>query len=124
MKERGHGRIVNVSSVTFFDRLRRCCSTTSPRRAGIVGFTRALAHGRSGRTGSRSTRSRPGAFPTDAEKIHPDPEGYNQWVLDQQCIKRRGTPEDIGNLVVFLASDASSFITGQTIEIDGGWAMH
>jgi NAD(P)-dependent dehydrogenase (short-subunit alcohol dehydrogenase family) len=45
-------------------------------------------------------------------------------VLDQQCVKRRGTPQDIGSLVVFLASDASSFITGQTVVIDGGWAMH
>ena len=45
-------------------------------------------------------------------------------MLEQQSIKRRGTPEDIGNLVAFLASDAASFITGQTIEIDGGWAMH
>ena len=66
----------------------------------------------------------PGAFPTDAEKIHPDPEGYNQYVLDSQSIKRRGTPDDIGNLVVFLSSDASSFITGQLIQIDGGWVMH
>ena len=66
----------------------------------------------------------PGAFPTDAEKIHPDPESYTQWVLDQQCLKRRGAPEDIGSLVVFLSSDASSFITGQTVAIDGGWAMH
>jgi 3-oxoacyl-[acyl-carrier protein] reductase len=66
----------------------------------------------------------PSAFTTDAGKIHPDPEGYNRLVLDQQSIKRRGTPEDIGNLVAFLASDAASFITGQTIQIDGGWAMH
>ena len=54
----------------------------------------------------------PGAFPTDAEKIQPDPEGYNSWVLEQQCLQRRGAPDDIGNLVVFLSSDASSFITG------------
>jgi NAD(P)-dependent dehydrogenase (short-subunit alcohol dehydrogenase family) len=45
-------------------------------------------------------------------------------VLEQQAIKRRGTPEDIGNLAVFLASDASSFITGQLFQIDGGWVMH
>ena len=37
---------------------------------------------------------------------------------------RPGTPEDIGNLMTFLASDASGFITGQMIEIDGGWMMH
>jgi NAD(P)-dependent dehydrogenase (short-subunit alcohol dehydrogenase family) len=66
----------------------------------------------------------PGAFPTDAEKIHPNPAEYNQWILDQQSLKRRGAPDDIGNLVVFLASDASSFVTGQVIEIDGGWFMH
>ncbi len=44
-------------------------------------------------------------------------------MLDNQSIKRRGTPDDIGNLVVFLASDAASFITGQMIQIDGGWVM-
>ena len=40
-------------------------------------------------------------FPDVEILIHPDPEGYNRWVLDQQSIKRRGTPEDIGNLVAF-----------------------
>ena len=65
-----------------------------------------------------------GRVPTDAEKIHPDPEDYNHWVLDQQSIKRRGTPENIGNLVAFLVRDAASLITGQTVEVDGGWAMH
>jgi 3-oxoacyl-[acyl-carrier protein] reductase len=88
-----------------------------------VGFTRALAR-EVGPEGVTVNAIAPGAFPTDAEKIHPNPEEYNQWVLDQQSLKRRGTPEDIGNLTVFLASDASSFITGQTIGINGGWAMH
>jgi 3-oxoacyl-[acyl-carrier protein] reductase len=122
MKERGHGHIVNVSSVTFligFDMLLDYVSS----KGGIVGFTRALAH-EVGRDGIAVNAIAPGAFPTDAEKIHHDPEGYNEWVLDHQCIKRRGTPDDIGGLVVFLSSDASSFITGQTVAIDGGWAMH
>ena len=122
MKERGGGHIVNVSSVTFligFDMLLDYVSS----KGGIIGFTRALAH-EVGVDGISVNAIAPGAFPTDAEKIHPDPEGYNQWALDQQCIKRRGTPEDIGNLVVFLSSGASSFITGQTVAIDGGWAMH
>ena len=92
-------------------------------KGGVVGFTRALAH-EVGPDGITVNAIAPGAFPTDAEKIHPDPEGYNRWVLDQQCLQRRGTPDDVGNLVVFLASDASSFITGQTVAIDGGWAMH
>ena len=92
-------------------------------KGGIIGFTRALGR-ELGPEGITVNAISPGAFPTDAEKIHPNPEQYNQWILDQQSLKRRGTPEDIGNLAVFLASDASSFITGQTIEIDGGWAMH
>ena len=122
MKERGRGHIVNVSSVTFLIGFEMLLDYDSSK-GGIVGFTRALAH-EVGPDGITVNAVAPGAFPTDAEKIHPDPEGYNQWALDQQCIKRRGTPRDIGSLVVFLSSDASEFITGQTIAIDGGWAMH
>ena len=66
----------------------------------------------------------PGAFPTAAEAIHADPEGYNRHILEQQALKRRGRPEDIGHAVLFLASEAASFITGQTLAVDGGWAMH
>ncbi len=122
LKERGRGHIVNVSSVTFLIGFELLLDYVASK-GGIVGFTRALAH-EVGPDGITVNAIAPGAFPTDAEKIHPDPEGYNQWALDQQCLKRRGTPEDIGNLVVFLSSDASSFITGQTVVIDGGWAMH
>jgi NAD(P)-dependent dehydrogenase (short-subunit alcohol dehydrogenase family) len=122
LKERGRGHIVNVSSITFMVGFEMLLDYVSSKGA-IVGFTRALAH-EVGPEGITVNAIAPGAFPTDAEKIHPDPEGYNQWALEQQCIKRRGTPQDIGNLVVFLASDASSFITGQTVVIDGGWAMH
>jgi NAD(P)-dependent dehydrogenase (short-subunit alcohol dehydrogenase family) len=122
MKERGGGHIVNMASITFLVGFEMLLDYVSSK-GGIVGFTRALAH-EVGPEGITVNAIAPGAFPTDAEKIHPDPEGYNQWALDQQCIKRRGTPADIGNLVVFLASDASSFITGQTVAIDGGWAMH
>lgn len=122
MVERGHGRIVNVASITVFGKLPMLLSYVSSK-GGVVGFTRALAR-ELGPEGVTVNAISPGAFPTDAEKIHPDPESYDHWILDQQSLKRRGTPEDIGNLAVFLASDASSFITGQLFEIDGGWHMH
>lgn len=122
MRERGHGRIVNLTSITFFVGFAMLLDYVSSK-GGIIGFTRGLAR-ELGPEGITVNAISPGAFPTDAEKIHPNPEQYNQWVLDQQSLKRRGTPEDIGSLAVFLASDASSFITGQTIEIDGGWVMH
>jgi 3-oxoacyl-[acyl-carrier protein] reductase len=122
MKERGWGRIVNVASATYFLGFANLLDYVSSK-GGVVGFTRTLAR-EIGSDGVTVNAISPGAFPTVAESIHPHPEEYNQWVLDQQSIKRRGRPEDIGNLVAFLASDASSFITGQTIEIDGGWVMH
>ena len=122
MRERGGGRIVNLSSVTFFVGLSHLLDYVSSK-GGVIGLTRALAR-EVGPAGVTVNAIAPGAFPTDAEKIHPNPEQYERWVLDQQSLKRRGTPEDVGNLVVFLASDAASFITGQTIVIDGGWAMH
>ncbi len=122
MKERGRGRIVNVASVTFFGGVPMLLDYVASK-GGIVGFTRALAR-EVGPDGITVNTLSPGAFPTDAEKIHPDPEGYNRAILDAQSIKRRGTPEDVGNLATFLASDAASFITGQMIEIDGGWMMH
>ncbi len=122
MKERGRGHIVNISSITFLIGFAMLLDYVSSKGA-IVGFTRSLAS-EVGPDGITVNAIAPGAFPTDAEKIHPNPDEYNQWVLDQQSIKRRGTPADIGNLVVFLSSDASSFVTGQTVVIDGGWTMH
>jgi 3-oxoacyl-[acyl-carrier protein] reductase len=122
MVERGHGRIINLTSVTFFTGMAMLLDYVSSK-GGIIGFTRALGR-ELGPEAITVNAISPGAFPTDAEKIHPNPEQYNQWILDQQSLKRRGTPADIGNLAVFLAGEASSFITGQTIEIDGGWAMH
>jgi len=121
MKDKSRGNIVNVASITFFIGWTLLMDYVASK-GGIVGFTRTLAR-EVGPDNINVNAIAPGAFPTDAEKIHPDQEGYNRWVLEQQSIKRRGTPEDIGNLVTFLSSNASSFITGQTIEIDGGWMM-
>jgi NAD(P)-dependent dehydrogenase (short-subunit alcohol dehydrogenase family) len=122
MQRRGGGRIVNISSITFllgFPLLIHYVSS----KGGIVGFTRALAR-EVGPDNITVNCLVPGAFPTAAEAIHADPEGYNRHVLEQQALKRRGRPEDIGHAVLFLASEAASFITGQTIAVDGGWAMH
>jgi 3-oxoacyl-[acyl-carrier protein] reductase len=122
MAARGYGRIVNLSSITYMIGFKGLLSYVASK-GGVVAFTRALAR-EVGPDGITVNAIAPGAFPTDAEKIHPNPEQYTQWILEQQSLKRRGTPEDIGNAVVVLASDAASFITGQTIVVDGGWAMH
>ncbi len=122
MVTRGHGRIVNMASITLHGGWEHLLSYVTSKGA-VMAFTRALAR-ELGPEGITVNCISPGAFPTDAEKIHPDPEGYTRFILERQSLKRRGTPDDIGNLVTFLASDAASFITGQMIGIDGGWVMH
>lgn len=122
LKASGNGRIVNLASITAFIGMTHLLAYVSSK-GGVIAFTRALGR-ELGPEGVTVNAIAPGAFPTDAEKIHPNPEEYNAWILEQQSLKRRGTPDDIGNLVVFLAGDGSSFITGQTICIDGGWVMH
>lgn len=122
IREGGRGRIINVASITFLIGWSGFLDYVSSKGA-VIGFTRTLAR-EVGPDGITVNAISPGAFPTDAERVHPDQEALNRRILDAQCLKRRGTPEDVGNLVAFLASDRSSFITGQTIEIDGGWAMH
>ena len=122
LMERGNGRVINVASITFFGGTPFLLDYVASK-GGIVGFTRALAR-EVGPDRITVNTVAPGAFPTAAERIHPDQEGYNRLILDAQSLKRRGTPADVGNLVTFLAGDAASFITGQMILIDGGWMMH
>ena len=123
MKMRGGGKIVNTSSITFFlgqwGQLLDYVST----KGAVVGFTRALAR-EVGVDNITVNCIAPGAFPTDAEKIHPDPEAYTARILQNQAIQRRGRPEDIANAALFFASPMSDFITGQSLLVDGGWASN
>lgn len=121
MKRNGYGRIINIASITFYGGWARLAPYVTSK-GGLVGLTRALAR-ELGEFGITVNAISPGAFPTDAEKIHPDPEGYNRMVLDSQSVKRRGHAGDIANAVAFFASRQSGFITGQTLNVDGGWSM-
>ena len=122
MRAQGWGRIINLSSITFYGGWGNLLPYVASKGA-LVGTTRALAR-ELGPYGITVNCVSPGAFPTAAEAIHPDPAGYNAFVLERQSIKHRGHAIDIANALLFLASDASRFITGQTLAVDGGWYMN
>ncbi|ABR64461.1 SDR family oxidoreductase [Sinorhizobium medicae] len=122
MRAQGWGRIVNIASVTVYGGWSHLAPYVQSKGA-LVGLTRAWAR-EFGAYGVTVNAVSPGAFPTDAEKIHSDPESYTRFVLDHQAIKRRGDACDIANALTFLISDAAGFITGQTLNVDGGWVMH
>lgn len=121
MKRISRGRIINISSVTISGGWSDLAPYVQSKMA-LVGLTRAWAR-EFGKHNITVNAVAPGAFPTDAEKIHPDLVAYEKRIYEAQALQRRGRPEDIANILMFLASDASSFITGQTIHIDGGWVM-
>jgi NAD(P)-dependent dehydrogenase (short-subunit alcohol dehydrogenase family) len=121
MKTRGWGRIVNIASVTMYGGW-ALLSPYVASKGALLGLTRAWAR-EFGPHGITVNAVSPGAFPTDAEAIHPDPEGYARSVLDHQAVKRRGSPADIAAALAFLVSDEAGFITGQTLNVDGGWIM-
>ena len=121
MRAAGSGRIINVSSITFFGQTPFLVPYVASKGA-LVGLTRALAR-EVGEDGITVNAIAPGAYPTAAEAIHPDLESYNLFILEQQAVKRRGTPADIANAALFLAAPETSFITGQLLVVDGGWVM-
>jgi len=121
MVRAGGGAIVNIASIVRHGGWADLASYAATKGAAVA-LTRALAR-ELGPSGVRVNAVSPGAFPTAAEEIHPDPEGYNRFVLDHQALKRRGTPDELAAVVSFLTGPDSSFMTGQTIEVNGGWVM-
>ncbi|NDL56649.1 SDR family NAD(P)-dependent oxidoreductase [Phytoactinopolyspora mesophila] len=96
------------------------CATT---KAGVIGFTRSLAR-ELGPHGVRVNCVMPGAIRTEAEKeTFADEAEVEKTVLELQILQRRGTAEDVADVVNFLVGPGSSFMTGQTICVDGGWVM-
>jgi 3-oxoacyl-[acyl-carrier protein] reductase len=126
MQAQGYGKIINISSGAFFAGLPNFLHYVSSK-AGLIGFTRALAR-EVGDHGIRVNAITIGLTQTEGVKSLVTqgvfPEEAGDQMAAQQCIKRREQPEDALGAVIFLASPESDFITGQTINVDGGWAMH
>ena len=121
MKEQGWGKIINFTSVTLKGILDGYVPYVASKGA-MLGLTKSLAR-ELGPYGISVNAVAPGAIVSEAEaRVFGYKAGeYNQWVLNQQCLKKRIKPEDVAELVHFLASPASDMISGQNIAIDGGW---
>ena len=123
MKENGGGVIVNISSINSIIGIGEV--SYSAAKAGINSLTKTTAV-RYGRYGIRCNSLLLGTIKTDIpswqERLKKDPLIF-QKIASKNPRKKVGTPEESANLILFLASDASSLINGADIVADGGWAL-
>jgi gluconate 5-dehydrogenase/2-deoxy-D-gluconate 3-dehydrogenase len=119
MRETGWGRIINFASLQSQRAFENGIAYGSAK-GGIVQMTRAMAQAWS-RDGITANAIAPGFFPTELTAAVFADEALAQKNADQTCIGRNGTMEDLAGPVQFLCSDASAYITGQTLFVDGGF---
>lgn len=122
MKAAAAGRIVTISSGAGLGVSLTGIQAYAAAKAGEIGLTRQLAH-ELGRFGITVNSVAPGFIrsnPSSERQWHAYGEERQRQMLERIALRRLGTPEDIANAVLFLVSDHASWITGQTISVDGG----
>ncbi|MFT5171474.1 MAG: 3-oxoacyl-[acyl-carrier protein] reductase [Candidatus Marinamargulisbacteria bacterium] len=113
------GRIINITSVVGLMG-NAGQSNYAASKAGVVGFTKSIAR-EIGAKGITVNAIAPGFVETDM--LEALPKEYVDNIIETVPTKRLGRPDDIANAALFLASDLSSYITGQVINVDGGMLM-
>jgi 3-oxoacyl-[acyl-carrier protein] reductase len=123
MRRRGRGKIITVSSVmAALGAAGALHYVTS--KAALIGFTRALAR-EVGGEGICVNCVMPGGIRTEQElELFPGQEAIAAHQAEVQSIPRRGVAEDLVGAFVFLASAESDFVTGQVLNVDGGWVNY
>ena len=120
MLEQGSGSVVNVSSVAAIRALPRL-ATYSASKAALAAMTRSMAV-EWARTGVRVNAVAPAYIETEMTAAVSERPRLRQSVIARTPMGRWGHPEEVAWAVVFLASDAASYVTGHTLLVDGGWA--
>jgi 3-oxoacyl-[acyl-carrier protein] reductase len=121
MVERRYGKVVNISSVTFHLGMSPMSHYVTSK-GGVVGLTRSLAR-EMGQHNVYLNCIAPGAIKTEAEAKVVTAE-QAQAFMDAQSLRRRLMPLDVARVCLFLCSELSDGMTGQTLNVDGGWVMH
>jgi NAD(P)-dependent dehydrogenase (short-subunit alcohol dehydrogenase family) len=119
MIENGYGKIVNLSSIWGKSGAMSEISYSSAK-AGIIGLTKSAAR-ELGRHQINVNMVLPGLILTPT--IAKMDEKYRNMIIENTPLKRIGQPEEVANVIAFLASDEASFITGAAVEVSGGWNM-
>ena len=118
MRQRG-GSIINMSSVVGVHGNAAQCNYAASK-AGLIALAKSIGQ-EMGRKGVRANSIAPGFIETAMTQALPE-EIRKEW-MEKIPLRRGGTPEDIANVATFLASDMSSYVTGQVIQVDGGMNM-
>lgn len=118
MRQKG-GSIINMSSVVGVHGNAAQCNY-SASKAGLIGLAKSIGQ-EMGRKGIRANAIAPGFIDTPMTQALPE-DVRKKWI-DAIPLHRGGTVEDIANVATFLASDLSSYVTGQVIQVDGGMNM-
>ena len=124
MKERGWGRIVNISSVGARTGAVSQAAVYAATKAGLIALTKNFARNY-GPFGVTVNAVAPGAIETPmvAGQAQVTP-GFLDRITPQIPLRRFAQPSELAAVVAFLASDAASFVTGATVDVNGGWFMY
>lgn len=118
MIPRGYGRIVNIGSVTCQSGYAGL-TAYGASRGGVMQMTKSLAHDW-GLHGITVNCLAPGWFKTQQNRVLYEDAGWVEYLCERIPLGRPGAPGDLDGALVFLSSDASAYITGQTLFVDGG----